>query len=106
MVCFGGFLFPFTNNIRQHMHIIIRRKAVLFFVSAQKTPVPYLPLALLKHCRDRLHTPAAVRRSIPGKYINVKTPKTLRTVIGVPVSDNGCAAVLAHKVLDTFLKSF
>lgn len=66
----------------------------------------YLPLALLKHCRDRLHTPAAVCRSIPREYIDVKTPKTLRTVIGVSVSDNGCATVLAHKVLDTFLKSF
>ena len=106
MVCFGGFLFPFANNIRQYTHIIIRREAVLLFISTGKTAVPQLPLAPLKQSRYWLHESAAARCPIPGEYIDVETPKTLRAVIGIPISTNGDTAVPAHEILDTFLKSF
>ena len=49
-VCFGSFLFLPANNIRQHAHIIIRRKAVLFSVSANKAMMPHLPFPMLEPC--------------------------------------------------------
>ena len=56
------------------------------------------------HHGDRFHHPATGFTPVSGIDINVPTPKTCRTVIGVAVSFNERAAIAADEMFDAALE--
>lgn len=86
--------------------IVLIRKTIFLFVSAERTPVNELPFTLFEKCRDRLHQSAAGSKTVPGMYIDVPTPETLGTMIGIAIPPHLRSAPPAHKILNPFLKCF
>lgn len=102
----GSFLFLPTNNFDKYAHIIIRCKAVLFFVSTKETSMLHLPLAMLEKCRNGFHKLAASRQPITRINVNVPTPQAIRAVIGIAISPHRSSAMPAREVFNAFLKKF
>lgn len=86
--------------------IVLIRKTIFLFVSAERTPVNELPFTLFEKCRDRLHQSAAGSKTVPGMYIDVPTPETLGTMIGIAIPPHLRSAPPAHEILNPFLKCF